>query len=1577
MARLATGYVEIRGDFTPLEREIATKLPALGRRIDAAFNERGVGAFNDELGTTRRQVTTTDRSIATMGRSVTRTNANFSLLRNTISTLRLPALAGAAGAGATGLVAAAGGAVSLTSALAPLSGALVAVPALLGAGAQAAGVFGLSLSGLGDVLGAMSDQQTQAGSTATDMAEQTRAAALQVESAEAALASAQRTVRYAQEDLNTAREDATHELEDMRLAAVAAADAEKGAALALREAKKALKEARDEEGGIDLLSRRQLQQQIVEAEHALEAARSQNARSQEDLTEAEKDGVKGSEQVVGARRALAEAQRGAAQASRDLAEAQRSAAKGSEEMGTAAENLEEKLSALPPAAQEFARYLFSLKPRLDELRDTAADGLLPGVEEGMEAALKNFPSLERVIAGTAKEMGGLVAETGEFLGRDGFGRDFETIGRNNTELLGDMGDSGLHFADALRHVMVEAGPLLDWMGEGLVSFSKFIEAEAEAGRETGELRDYFHETQQAIARVVDIGGSLWNVLGDLGRASDPFGEDMLVDLRDGADELERMTGSVEGQNELRDYFRESAETLDELADAIGDILDEGDLTEMLTRAIELAIPVVAKHAGRIGVAVVEGVFAGMADSDLLGKGILGTLLLAKMGLGGFVFQRAGAQGAESFLTGFTGVKGIVGRAGVVGLGIAVADKLMETISDEVAESSEDLDTALAAMAESTDFEEFKESLKDIGDGDILGTLGEFGASISGFDLEEDEEQAAQDLIDLMDKVGAAGGRVSEDMVEDLDVLSSAVEFETKEAADAFADFRASVAIDALKTQNILESKLALRDIRLSWSDEMKKMAGISDSELSKIERLLETKPKQGAAALDDAMKDATRSIRDAMKDGEISSRKGLELINDLIRQRLGTYGIKGSDAEKIIKAKNHPGDVTGLAAGGIARVAGQGLHDSVPLYPQAIVAPGEDLVVANRHQRPMLDAAVAEKYGVAGLPGFFERFDRPHFAPQQGFAAGGIVAVPGFPGEEAAASIIDEIKWVVGNWPSLILTDAFDRDGSAGHSSAGHNITGTAADFSGPDSAMNAAVKALVQKGYTVGYDGSFGSEAWTGHGPSTVTSNYHFHVEFGSASGASGAAAAAEAFKLNLPRFKGKYPMFSPGAEEMNLMVAGLEKVLSQRVGRMNPGSEPMSGGAGAAGALSEGEFLALAKRAIAITDRSSVWGDAAGFSPAGLLTLAKAESSLIPSSINDWDINAQMGNPSGGLMHLTQSNMQAYAEPALGGDMFNPLASIAASINYQIDRYGGQVTHSPYARGGILPRYAKGKGPDRRPIRDIGLPAGMGGSPFGAPGTKQLDAARKLKEKLQMHIGSAAKLDERLMIEESLAGLESSEAGSDLGAKERAALIALNEALLGSVSGGAGVAGKGLKLTTRGIERAQGGAKSRLTELRDLFKTALEDAVGLTGKGGRVFDIQLELAELRGAATSSTEGPDLSELLALSQASNADLLRNLNVSQAQYDVFRNFAGTFGDGGTILPGRWGIAGETGRPEVVHGPATVYDPATSAGMLAGQIAIENNITVSGDYVDVETSVNKVLAKRERVRIRRTPGKVPA
>jgi hypothetical protein len=83
--------------------------------------------------------------------------------------------------------------------------------------------------------------------------------------------------------------------------------------------------------------------------------------------------------------------------------------------------------------------------------------------------------------------------------------------------------------------------------------------------------------------------------------------------------------------------------------------------------------------------------------------------------------------------------------------------------------------------------------------------------------------------------------------------------------------------------------------------------------------------------------------------------------------------------------------------------------------------------------------------------------------------------------------------------------------------------------------------------------------------------------------------------------------------------------------------------------------------------------------------------ESSGNPNALNDWDINAQNGTPSKGLIQTIDPTFQAYRDPSLPDNPYDPLANIVAGIRYADATYGDIKNIWPktmgYDAGGILP--------------------------------------------------------------------------------------------------------------------------------------------------------------------------------------------------------------------------------------------------------------------------------------------------
>jgi SLT domain-containing protein len=135
------------------------------------------------------------------------------------------------------------------------------------------------------------------------------------------------------------------------------------------------------------------------------------------------------------------------------------------------------------------------------------------------------------------------------------------------------------------------------------------------------------------------------------------------------------------------------------------------------------------------------------------------------------------------------------------------------------------------------------------------------------------------------------------------------------------------------------------------------------------------------------------------------------------------------------------------------------------------------------------------------------------------------------------------------------------------------------------------------------------------------------------------------------------------------------------------------MGGGSSSSGG---GSLTAAVKawfdKAVAITGVGMSWVP-------DLETIGEHESSLNPAAINLSDSNAAAGDPSKGILQLIATTFEAYHQPGTSPNIFEPVANIAAGINYIRGRYGnpGHVpgimslnTGGPYVgydSGGVLP--------------------------------------------------------------------------------------------------------------------------------------------------------------------------------------------------------------------------------------------------------------------------------------------------
>lgn len=436
-------------------------------------------------------------------------------------------------------------------------------------------------------------QRLQAGPSDEDRAK----AVLAIGDAQDGVASATDSVTDAQTALNALQTPASQE--DLAKATLDVSDAQvalAGSIFSVADAQRALTRLASGPSQEDVAKATLA---VVEAQNTLTTSTIDLGRQRRDTNRALADGVSGAPAVVAAQhdlttahrsvtdalyavtqaqggvadahRALADAERGVTTATNAVHNAQLNAASSADGASASSKNLNRAMDALSPPAKAFVRELISLKPRLDDLRATAAAGFFPGAAEGLRDAAKNFGPVRTVVAATARVLGTLSERAGELVGSRAFGKDIETVGRRNARIIGTLGDGVLHLVDAFRNIVVTAGPLTTWLARVADGWAKQIDSATKLGRENGRLAGFFERTRAVLVVLGDTVKHLSGGLLGVGKVGSRSGNDILRSVDAAARRFDQWTSSKAGRRSLTDFFENSRRLVADLGPAISGI----------------------------------------------------------------------------------------------------------------------------------------------------------------------------------------------------------------------------------------------------------------------------------------------------------------------------------------------------------------------------------------------------------------------------------------------------------------------------------------------------------------------------------------------------------------------------------------------------------------------------------------------------------------------------------------------------------------------------------------------------------------------------------------------------------------------------------------------------------------------------------------------------------------------------------------------------------------------------------------------------------------------------------------------
>jgi hypothetical protein len=490
-----------------------------------------------------------------------------------------PALAGAVGA----ISALVSGLFAIASAAGAAAPALVVLPGILTAVVQAGIAAKLAFMGVGKAISALMKQKTGAGAGGSDnskqIADARKALARAYQTSADQMAAANDRVRKAQVALNQAYAKGAESLQQLGFDAEDAAIAQDKAALELERARETLMRVQDLPP--NNRARREAEMAFKEADLNYRQAvdRSNDlAKAQE---YAARTGIEGTEEVLSAKEDLADAESDLVKTQRDnaqsIADAQENLQDALNRTKETAVSVADPLAGLPKSAADFALFIAGLKPRFDELRAAAADGLFPKLTIAIQTLVDNlFPRLIPILYDTSSAIGDVAIKFADMLTTtENMDRIDRIFGDTNIKVIEDLGDAAVALGEGFLIILDAARPLIERFSEWVKITTEGWTETLKAKDATGELTDIFNNAGDAAAVIGGALGSAGGAFFELGKGAKDAGLKIIKAFDDAMDKLKAF--AVEGNK-----TGELAKKFDQIADnviAIGGFL--GELTIML------------------------------------------------------------------------------------------------------------------------------------------------------------------------------------------------------------------------------------------------------------------------------------------------------------------------------------------------------------------------------------------------------------------------------------------------------------------------------------------------------------------------------------------------------------------------------------------------------------------------------------------------------------------------------------------------------------------------------------------------------------------------------------------------------------------------------------------------------------------------------------------------------------------------------------------------------------------------------------------------------------------------------------
>ena len=530
----------------------------------------------------------------------------------------------ALGALAGGLVSVIGSLVAATPAAITLAGGFVAL-------GLAAITAKLALGGVGAAVSKLNKQAAGGGNEKAaqrriDDASQALKDTIRrnkeaLREADKVLADSTNDLAEAQLELNKALAEGQEELQQLNFDSEDAALAEKKAAIELEKARETLLRVQDLPP--NSRARKEAELAFAEADLNLRRAKDRNSDLAKEQERLAKEGVEGTEPVIAARERIADAERRAAEAATEKGNAVVNAAEAQKraelELSRAREDAAsggaggDPLEGLTESQKTFAKFIASLKPQIDALKESVAAAFLPDLQKAIDQIV-NGPAFDVITAGLTgigDALGDASLALSDAITDAANLANLDTVFKTSEDVIRSLGGALSGAYGAALSALAIADPQI----RGFFDFLESKAGQLDAWLKTEEGKKEF---ERIIKEAESIAKDSFKIIGDtisglFNLGTSGAGQPLLDYFKEVAAEFKAFTSTDAGVKLFTDLSTNAAKVLDAVGGFVKEIVKIGARPE-----VGIVAEKFAEMAPTVGLILTELVKASPAIADFAG-----------------------------------------------------------------------------------------------------------------------------------------------------------------------------------------------------------------------------------------------------------------------------------------------------------------------------------------------------------------------------------------------------------------------------------------------------------------------------------------------------------------------------------------------------------------------------------------------------------------------------------------------------------------------------------------------------------------------------------------------------------------------------------------------------------------------------------------------------------------------------------------------------------------------------------------------------------------------------------------------